>query len=106
MRVKHRVMVSGHALLYGVEGLLSQRHVDYYRERAAGGAALLVAERQAAHPPEVNYVQGCRAYDPRSVAAYRNAADAVHEHGAKLVCAAAPAARSGRRLRKPGRRPP
>ena len=31
----------GTALLYGAYGVLSQRHVDYYRERAAGGAALL-----------------------------------------------------------------
>jgi 2,4-dienoyl-CoA reductase-like NADH-dependent reductase (Old Yellow Enzyme family) len=85
MRVKHRVMVSGHALLYGVEGVLSDRHVDYYRERAAGGAALLVTEQQAAHPSGVNYLQGCRAYDPRSVAAYRKATDAVHAHGAKLM---------------------
>ena len=85
MRVKHRVMVSGHALLYGVDGLLSQRHVDYYRERAAGGAALLVTEQQAAHPSGANYLQGCRGYDPRAVAAYRKAADAVHEHGAKLM---------------------
>jgi 2,4-dienoyl-CoA reductase-like NADH-dependent reductase (Old Yellow Enzyme family) len=85
MRVKHRVMVSGHALLYGEDGLLSQRHVDYYRERAAGGAALIVTEQQAAHPSGANYLQGCRGYDPRAVAAYRKAADAVHEHGAKLM---------------------
>jgi len=85
MRVKHRVMVSGHALLYGEDGLLSQRHVDYYRERAAGGAALIVTEQQAAHPSGANYLQGCRGYDPRAVAAYRTAADAVHDHGAKLM---------------------
>ena len=85
MHVKHRVMVSGHALLYGVDGLLSQRHIDYYRERAAGGAALIVTEQQAAHPSGANYLQGCRGYDPRAVAGYRRAADAVHEHGAKLV---------------------
>lgn len=85
MRVKHRVMVSGHALLYGEAGLLSQRHVDYYRERAAGGAALIVTEQQAAHPSGANYLQGCRGYDPRAVAAYRTAADAVHDHGAKLM---------------------
>lgn len=85
MKVKHRVMISGHALLYGANGLLSQRHVDYYRERAAGGAALIVTEQQAAHPSGANYLQGCRGYDPRAVPWYRKAADAVHAHGAKLV---------------------
>ena len=85
MKVKHRVMISGHTLLYGVDGLMSQRHVDYYRERAAGGAALIVTEQQAAHPSGANYLQGCRGYDPRSVVWYRKLADAVHGHGAKLV---------------------
>ena len=85
MKVKHRVMISGHALLYGADGLLSQRHIDYYRERAAGGAALIVTEQQAAHPSGANYLQGCRGYDPRAVPWYRKAADAVHAHGAKLV---------------------
>lgn len=85
MKVKHRVMISGHTLLYGSGGLLSQRHIDYYRERAAGGAALIVTEQQAAHPSGANYLQGCRGYDPASVLWYRRLADAVHEHGAKLV---------------------
>ena len=85
MRVRHRVMMTGHTLLYGVDGVLSQRHIDYYAERAAGGAALLVTEQQAAHPSGANYRQGCRGYDPRAVAAYRKAADAVHAHGAKLL---------------------
>ena len=85
MRVRHRVMITGHTLLYGVDGVLSQRHIDYYRERAAGGAALLVTEQQAAHPSGANYRQGCRGYDPRAVAGYRKLADAVHAHDAKLV---------------------
>ncbi len=85
MRVRHRVMITGHTLLYGADGLLSQRHVDYYRERAAGGAALLVTEQQAAHSSGANYRQGCRGYDPRAVTWYRKAAEAVHAHGAKLM---------------------
>jgi len=85
MRVRHRVMTTGHTLLYGIDGVLSQRHVDYYRERAAGGVALIVTEQQAAHPSGANYLQGCRAYDPRSVAAYRKLADAVHAHDARVM---------------------
>jgi 2,4-dienoyl-CoA reductase-like NADH-dependent reductase (Old Yellow Enzyme family) len=48
--VKHRVMATGHTQLYGVDEVISDRHVAYYRERAKGGAALLVIEQQAVHP--------------------------------------------------------
>jgi len=85
MRLKNRVMMSGHALLYGEHGTISQRHIDYYRERAAGGVALLVTEQQAAHPSGANYLQGCRAYDPRSVPWYEKLATAVHAEGARVL---------------------
>jgi len=85
MTVRNRVMMSGHALLYGEHGTLSQRHVDYYRERAAGGVALLVTEQQAAHPSGANYLQGCRAYDPASVPWYERLAEAVHGEGARIL---------------------
>ncbi len=48
--VRHRIMVTGHTQLYGRDETLSERHIDYYAERARGGAALLVLEQQAAHP--------------------------------------------------------
>lgn len=85
MRVRHRVMMTGHTLLYGEAGHLSQRHIDYYRERAAGGVALIVTEQQAAHPSGANYLQGCRAYDPSSVLWYRRLADAVHAHDTRVL---------------------
>ena len=61
--VRHRIMVTGHTQLYGQDGLLSERHIDYYAERARGGAALLVLEQQAAHPAGRNYHAGCSAWD-------------------------------------------
>ncbi len=85
MRVGHRVMTTGHTLLYGVDGVLSQRHIDYYRERAAGGVALIVTEQQAAHPSGANYLQGCRAYDPRAVIGYRRLAEAVRPHDTRVL---------------------
>ena len=50
--VRHRIMVTGYTQLYGQDGLLSERHIDYYAERARGGAALLVLEQQAHIPPD------------------------------------------------------
>lgn len=82
--VKNRVMITGHTLLYGENGLVSDRHVAYFAERARGGAGLIVIEQQAAHPSGRNYLQGCTAYDPAIVPRYAELAAAVHAHGARV----------------------
>lgn len=85
MRVDHRMMATGHTQLYGVDELISDRHVAYYRERAMGGASLLILEQQAAHPSGMNYDQGCIAWEPRVVPMYAKLADAVHEFGTRQM---------------------
>mgnify|MGYP003629931269 CR=1 FL=1 len=91
--VRHRIMVTGHTQLYGRDGMLSDRHIDYYAERARGGAALLVLEQQAAHPAGRNYHAGCAAWDPAVVPWYEKLGEAVHAHDCRqfvqLFCAGA-----------------
>jgi 2,4-dienoyl-CoA reductase-like NADH-dependent reductase (Old Yellow Enzyme family) len=91
--VRHRIMVTGHTQLYGREETISDRHIDYYRERARGGAALLVLEQQAAHPAGRNYFVGCSAWDPAVIPWYERLGEAVHAHDCKqfvqLFCAGA-----------------
>ncbi|MFZ9414547.1 MAG: FAD-dependent oxidoreductase [Alphaproteobacteria bacterium] len=84
LELRNRVMVSGHTVLYAEDGLLGDRHVAYFAERARGGAALVVIEQQAAHPAGRNYLAGCRAYDPAVVPRYARLADAIHAHGAAV----------------------
>src|SRR3954470_21148081 len=81
MRVANRVLTTGHALLYGEDGLISDRHIAYYEERARGGVGLIVTEQQAAHPSGRNYHAGCVAFDERVVPRYAKLAEAVHQHG-------------------------
>ncbi len=85
MRVANRVLTTGHALLYGEGGLISDRHIAYYEERARGSVGLLVTEQQAAHPSGRNYHAGCVAFDERVVPRYAKLAAAVHRHGARMV---------------------
>src|SRR4051812_48854733 len=85
MRVANRVMTTGHALLYGEGGLISDRHIAYYEARAQGGVGLIVTEQQAAHPSGRNYHAGCIAFDPRVVPRYARLADSVHRHGACIM---------------------
>lgn len=81
--VRHRIMITGHTQLYGANGTITERHIDYYRERAIGGAALLILEQQAAHPAGRNYHAGCEAWDPKAIPWYEKLGKAVHEHGCK-----------------------
>ena len=81
--VDHRIMATGHTQLYGQNEMLSDRHIAYYRERARGGAALLVLEQQAVHPAGMAYYAACLAADEKAIPMYRKLADAVHEHGTK-----------------------
>jgi len=79
-KVRNRILVSGHTQLYGENGLISERHISYYRERARGGAALLILEQQAAHPAGRNYHAGCIAWDERVIPWYERLGEAVHAH--------------------------
>ena len=83
IEIKHRIMITGHTQLYGQNGTLSQRHIDYYRERAKGGAALMILEQQAAHPAGKNYTAGCEAWTDDALPWYEKLGEAVHEHGCK-----------------------
>jgi 2,4-dienoyl-CoA reductase-like NADH-dependent reductase (Old Yellow Enzyme family) len=83
-RVKHRIMYTAQTLLYGEDHILSDRHIAFYRERAMGGAALMITEQQAGHPiSKGSFYGGCTAHDKRAVPQYARLADAVHEFGAR-----------------------
>jgi 2,4-dienoyl-CoA reductase-like NADH-dependent reductase (Old Yellow Enzyme family) len=83
-RVRNRIMVTAQTLLYGRDHILSDRHIAFYRERAKGGAALLVTEQQAAHRlSKGSFHAGCTVWEERAIPQLEKLADAVHEHGAK-----------------------
>ncbi|MCY4086464.1 MAG: FAD-dependent oxidoreductase [Actinomycetia bacterium] len=82
-RVKHRIMQSAHSLYFAENGLLSDRHIAYYRERAKGGTALLVTGGHFADALTENSFY-CRVWDPAAVPRYAQLADAVHEHDCTL----------------------
>ncbi|UGS33817.1 oxidoreductase [Capillimicrobium parvum] len=86
LTLRNRVMAGPATLLYARDNVLSDRHIAYYRERAAGGAAVLVSEEHAAHPSALGaFRHACTAWEPRAVGPMRNLAAAVHEHGASQL---------------------
>src|SRR5690625_260760 len=83
-RVRNRIMYTAQTILYGENHLLSDRHIDFYRERAKGGIGLMITEQQAGHPiSKGSFYPGCTAHDKRAVPQYAKLAEAVHEFGAK-----------------------
>ena len=44
LTVKNRILDPPKTLLYGVDNIVSDRHIAFYRERAKGGMALQIAE--------------------------------------------------------------
>ena len=83
-RVKNRIMMTAQTTLFGKDNVLGDRHIEFFRERAKGGAALFITEQQAGHRiGKGSFVEGCSAWEKRAIPQYAKLADAVHEHGAR-----------------------
>ena len=83
-RVKNRIMMTAQTTLFGKDNVLGDRHIEFFRERAKGGAALFITEQQAGHRiSKGSFFEGCSAWEKRAIPQYAKLADAVHEHGAR-----------------------
>jgi 2,4-dienoyl-CoA reductase-like NADH-dependent reductase (Old Yellow Enzyme family) len=67
----NRVMTTAMTLQYGVDGLISDRHLAIYEERARGGVGLMFSEQLTASPLSPSPFGGeILAYDERQVEAF------------------------------------
>lgn len=83
--LKNRVVVTAHALQYAENNLMTQQSVDYYEERARGGAGLILTEAQAVHPSSRGLaLRTTQGWPSEVVPVYRRLAEAAHRHGAKV----------------------
>ncbi len=83
--IRNRVWMSAHATLLVKDNLFTDAHIHYYRERAKGGVGIITMEAMAVHPTTQPYKGKAFAFDARMAPQYRKIADAVHEHGAKIL---------------------
>jgi 2,4-dienoyl-CoA reductase-like NADH-dependent reductase (Old Yellow Enzyme family)/thioredoxin reductase len=70
--------------LMSEEGGISDRLIDYYAERAKGGAGLIVIE--ASYPRSSGYPGRIYLNDDKFIPGLRRLVEAVHGSGAKIVC--------------------
>ncbi len=83
--LKHRLNFGAHTANMSVDGLPEDRHLGYYRERARGGAAMIVVEPAPVHRTAVLTRGNFRAEDDSVIPGFRRITDACHEHGTVMI---------------------
>ncbi|WP_183099713.1 oxidoreductase [Nocardioides pelophilus] len=85
MTVRNRIVMSPMETMYGTpEGLPSDRTVDYFAARAAGGVGLITVGATGIDPLHPETPGGLQIGTADSVAAHRRLVDAAHAHGARI----------------------
>lgn len=84
MTVRNRIFVSGHQSHFTKDGLVTDRYIAYHRERARGGAALLITGATSVHYTSLTsrYLNNV---SDAIIPGYQRLADAVHGEGAKML---------------------
>ena len=85
LTLRARINLGAHTTNMGEDGLPSDRHIGYYRERAIGGAGMIVVEPVPVHRTAVLTRGNFRADDDSVVAPFRRLTDACHEAGEGVV---------------------
>ena len=83
--LRNRIVFGAHTANMSVLGLPGEQHIAYYRERAKGGAAMLVIEPMPVHPAAVLTRGNFRNSTDGVIPHFRKITDAVHEEGALIL---------------------
>ncbi|RST71235.1 FAD-dependent oxidoreductase [Siminovitchia acidinfaciens] len=82
--VKNRIFSTGHMTTYVENGLPTDQLIAYHRERAKGGAGLVIVEANAVHPSAAFTSNTLSAFTDEIIPHYRKMGEAVHEFGCKM----------------------
>lgn len=83
--LKNRIVFGAHTSNMSHEGLPGDRHFGYYRERARGGAAMIVVEPTPAHATGILTRGNFRHQTDEVVPHFRRITDECHRHGTVMV---------------------
>ena len=84
-RLKNRIVFGAHTANMSEAGLPSDRHVGYYRERALGGAAMIVVEPVPVHRTAVLTRGNFRHEDDSVIPHFRRITETCHEQGVVMI---------------------
>ncbi|MCD6298372.1 MAG: FAD-dependent oxidoreductase [Deltaproteobacteria bacterium] len=86
LHLKNRIVMPAMGTGYAAEdGSATERLIDYFVVRAAGGAALLIVEATAVHPRGRIFKGECGMFDDRHIPGFQRLTRAVHDSGGKIV---------------------
>ncbi len=83
--LSNRVVFGPHTVNMSNEGLPGDRHFGYYRERARGGAAMIVVEPVPAHRTGVLIRGNFLAESDEVIPHFRHITDECHDHGTTMI---------------------
>ena len=84
VEIRNRVVMLPHEPSFGGEDHLpTRKQVFYYRERAMGGAGLIIVPSMGVHPSG-SYAHMIHAFDKASIPGLREITGAAHEFGARV----------------------
>ena len=83
--LRNRIVFGAHTANMSEQGFPGDRHISYYRERALGGAAMLVIEPMPVHPAAVLTRGNFKHSTDEIIPFFRKITDAVHEEGALIL---------------------
>ena len=83
--LRNRIVFGAHTANMARDGLPGDQHVAYYRERALGGAAMIVMEPMPVHAAAVLTRGNFRHSDDSVIPHFRRITDACHEHDSVIL---------------------
>ena len=83
--LRNRISFGAHTANMSEAGLPGERHLAYYRERARGGAAMIVVEPVPVHPTGVLTRGNFRVDDDAVLPGFRRITEAAHSEGATIL---------------------
>ncbi len=84
-QLKNRIVFPAVVSLYARDHLVTERWIDYYAERAKGGAAMLVTEGLSVHESSSPQPGVITLFDDRNDDLLRQAAQAVEQHDCRFL---------------------
>jgi len=83
--LKNRIVFGAHTTNMSENGLPAEQHIAYYRERAIGGAAMIVVEPMPVHAAAVLTRGNFKHSDDEVIPHFCKLTDAIREHGAVAI---------------------
>jgi 2,4-dienoyl-CoA reductase-like NADH-dependent reductase (Old Yellow Enzyme family)/thioredoxin reductase len=83
--LSNRIVFGAHTTNMAENGLPTERHAAYYRERALGGAAMIVVEPMPVHAAAVLTRGNFRHSDDAVIPHFRKVTDGIRENGAVAI---------------------